>query len=89
MDEISQLPYDPDEWGMIHADLHVGNFLVNDQEIIPIDFSFCGYGHYLYDLSVCLTGGLKPRSAPGIFARLPQPARYPGGLIPRTSRHMP
>jgi Ser/Thr protein kinase RdoA (MazF antagonist) len=58
--EIDLLPYGPDDWGMIHADLHVGNFLINGQEIIPIDFSFCGYGHYLYDISVCLTGGLKP-----------------------------
>jgi Ser/Thr protein kinase RdoA (MazF antagonist) len=59
MDEISQLTFDSNEWGMIHADLHVGNFLVNEKKIIPIDFSFCGYGHYLFDLSVCLTGGLK------------------------------
>jgi Ser/Thr protein kinase RdoA (MazF antagonist) len=58
-DETSQLSFDPDQWGMIHADLHVGNFLVNGQEIIPIDFSFCGLGHYLFDLSVCLGGGLK------------------------------
>lgn len=57
--EIGQLSFDSDQWGMIHADLHVGNFLVNHEEIIPIDFSFCGLGHYLFDLSVCLTGGLK------------------------------
>jgi Ser/Thr protein kinase RdoA (MazF antagonist) len=57
--EISQLSLDPAEWGMIHADLHVGNFLVNGPEVIPIDFSFCGFGHYLFDLSVCLAGGLK------------------------------
>ncbi|MBE0698840.1 MAG: phosphotransferase [Anaerolineaceae bacterium] len=59
MDEISQLTFDSDQWGMIHADLHVGNFLVNEGEIVPIDFSFCGYGHFFFDLSVCLTGGLK------------------------------
>jgi Ser/Thr protein kinase RdoA (MazF antagonist) len=57
--EISQISLDPQEWSMIHADLHVGNFLVNGEKIIPIDFSFCGFGHYLFDVSVCLAGGLK------------------------------
>jgi len=67
MDELSRLPDTPDQWGMIHADLHVGNFLVNGQEIAPIDFSFCGYGHYLYDLSVCLSGGLSPATRPAFL----------------------
>lgn len=65
--EIQVLDTSPDQWGMIHADLHVGNFLVNryvankieECDIIPIDFSFCGFGHYLFDLSVCLAGGLN------------------------------
>lgn len=63
--EIEALPESPEHWGMIHADLHVGNFLVSrpDEgtgfEIIPIDFSFCGMGHYLFDISVCLAGGLN------------------------------
>ncbi len=56
---IESLPVDPPHWGMIHADLHVGNFLVRAGEIIPIDFSFCGYGHYLFDLSIPLAGGLN------------------------------
>lgn len=60
MDEISRLSSEPGAWGMIHADLHVGNFLVSGQEVVPIDFSFCGFGHYLFDLSVCLGGGLNP-----------------------------
>ena len=57
---IAQMPEDPQNWGMIHADLHVGNFLVHGGEVVPIDFSFCGFGHYLFDVSVCLAGGLKP-----------------------------
>ncbi len=66
--EIEALPHSPEHWGMVHADLHVGNFLVNshasDALIIPIDFSFCGFGHYLFDVSVCLAGGLKSSLAP-------------------------
>jgi Ser/Thr protein kinase RdoA (MazF antagonist) len=40
----------PDVWGLIHADLHDGNYLFNNEEIRPIDFSRCGFGHYLYDI---------------------------------------
>lgn len=64
---ISQLPVEPEHWGMIHADLHVGNFLVDGERIIPIDFSFCGFGHYLFDISVCLAGGLKPNLRPAFL----------------------
>jgi Ser/Thr protein kinase RdoA (MazF antagonist) len=70
--EIEALPAGPQHWGMVHADLHVGNFLVScaagDALIIPIDFSFCGFGHYLFDVSVCLAGGLKPSLAPAFMA---------------------
>lgn len=62
--EIESLPVDPLHWGLIHADLHVGNFLVHDGEISPIDFSFCGYGHYLFDLSIPLVGGLNAALRP-------------------------
>lgn len=66
--EIEPLPTTPPHCGMIHADLHVGNFLVRGSghggEIIPIDFSFCGFGHYLYDLSIPLAGGLNAAIRP-------------------------
>lgn len=48
-----------DRWGIIHADLHTGNLIVSSSAIVPIDFSFCGYGYYLFDLSICLSS-LKP-----------------------------
>ncbi len=59
LEQISRVPDDPQHWGMVHADLHMGNILVNAGQVIPIDFSFCGMGHYIYDLSVCLAGGLR------------------------------
>jgi Ser/Thr protein kinase RdoA (MazF antagonist) len=69
--ELETLPEGPEHWGMVHADLHVGNFLVNgaygNALIIPIDFSFCGFGHYLFDVSVCLAGGLKPSLVPAFM----------------------
>ena len=64
---VSELPDDPEHWGMIHADLHMGNFLVCGEQIIPIDFSFSGFGYYLYDLSVCLSGGLNAALRPAFL----------------------
>lgn len=66
--EIDALPDNPAHWGMIHADLHMGNFLINpQQQIIPIDFSFCGFGHYALDVSICLSGGLKADLRPAFL----------------------
>lgn len=64
---IEALPDDPQNWGMVHADLHVGNFLVHQGQPAPIDFSFCGFGHYLFDLSVCLAGGLNAALRPAFI----------------------
>ena len=38
-------------WGLIHADLHEGNYLFHNEKIRPIDFSHCGFGYYLYDMA--------------------------------------
>lgn len=36
--------------GMIHYDLHLGNFLFENGHARIIDFDECGYGYYLFDL---------------------------------------
>lgn len=41
-----------DKCGMIHADLHFGNILWQQQNLTAIDFDDCGWGSYLYDLAV-------------------------------------
>jgi Ser/Thr protein kinase RdoA (MazF antagonist) len=41
-------------WGLIHADLHEGNYLLNNEEFCPIDFARCGFGYYLYDIASTL-----------------------------------
>jgi Ser/Thr protein kinase RdoA (MazF antagonist) len=43
-----------DNFGIIHADLHFGNFLVQDDQVSVIDFDQLGWGHYLYDLAVLM-----------------------------------
>lgn len=43
-----------DTWGVIHADLHQGNYVFCGKEVRPIDFSRCGFGFYLYDIGQSL-----------------------------------
>jgi Ser/Thr protein kinase RdoA (MazF antagonist) len=47
---------------LIHADLHHGNVLVHGEELCPIDFSFCGMGDAMFDVSfmISLPRELRP-----------------------------
>ena len=41
-----------DEFRMIHGDLSASNILQTPEGLVPIDFSFFGMGHPMYDLAV-------------------------------------
>lgn len=41
-----------DAFGMIHRDLHRGNLLHHEGTLYAIDFDHCGWGYYLYDLTM-------------------------------------
>lgn len=43
-------------YGLIHADLHLGNFIFNGDEPLPIDFGRCGFGFHLYDIASTIVG---------------------------------
>jgi Ser/Thr protein kinase RdoA (MazF antagonist) len=43
-----------DVFGLIHADLHQENYFFQHGEPRLIDFDDCGWGHYLFDLTVTL-----------------------------------
>ena len=45
-------------YGIIHADPHKGNMLYHEGKIRLIDFSFCAFGNYMFDLGICL-GDMK------------------------------
>jgi len=40
--------------GLLHGDLHRGNFLFDDGDIRLIDFSFACIGSYMFDLGICM-----------------------------------
>jgi Ser/Thr protein kinase RdoA (MazF antagonist) len=52
---MRSLPEDRQTHGILHADAHKGNMLCDDGQIRLIDFSFCAFGHYLFDLGICLS----------------------------------
>ena len=45
----------PETFGLIHADLHQGNYAFNDGQVGAIDFDDCGWGHFIYDFAVTLS----------------------------------
>ena len=53
--EILALNKSPNTYGIIHGDLHPRNFLVSNHQICPIDFDECGWGYYMYDITVALS----------------------------------
>jgi Ser/Thr protein kinase RdoA (MazF antagonist) len=52
--DLRSLPIEPDSYGMIHQDVHGGNFFVQDGQITLFDFDDCIYGWFAYDLAMAL-----------------------------------
>lgn len=53
--ETTRLESQRQTWGLLHGDLHRGNFLLHEGQIRLIDFSMCAFGHFAYDLGTCLS----------------------------------
>lgn len=52
--QLAQLVRDESSFGLIHADFHSGNYLLDGAEVHIIDFDRCGFGFYLFDLALAL-----------------------------------
>lgn len=52
--ELSALPTDSSAYGLIHADLHLGNVMTDGQSLTAIDFDDAGFGWFVYELAVAL-----------------------------------
>jgi Ser/Thr protein kinase RdoA (MazF antagonist) len=50
---LRSLDEDRHTHGIMHADTHKGNMLYHDGEIQLIDFSFCAFGNFMFDLGIC------------------------------------
>jgi len=49
---LQQLPRTPDDYGVIHADLHLHNFCFADGKITAFDFDNCEYAWFVKDIAV-------------------------------------
>lgn len=56
LSELAAMYQNVQNYGLIHADLHTGNIVFNDDNPYPIDFGRCGYGYFLYDMAGTLVG---------------------------------
>lgn len=52
---IESLSKSPDQFGMIHSDLHFSNIIYNGEKFAIIDFGDCAMGYYLMDIAVTET----------------------------------
>jgi Ser/Thr protein kinase RdoA (MazF antagonist) len=66
-------------FGLMHADMHKGNMLLHQDQIRLIDFSFCAFGNFMFDLAVCMSDmkkELHPAFLAGYQSLRPLPAGY-------------
>lgn len=59
IDWLSQLEKGDENYGLIHGDLHRGNFFVVDKRIVSFDYDDSCYHWFLYDLASSLSTVLK------------------------------
>jgi Ser/Thr protein kinase RdoA (MazF antagonist) len=52
--ELSMLSKGPDEYGLIHNDLHSWNFFVNDGQLTIFDFDVCTHHWFMTDIAITL-----------------------------------
>jgi Ser/Thr protein kinase RdoA (MazF antagonist) len=54
LERLRQLPRTPDDYGLIHADLHPHNFCFAEGRITVFDFDNCEYAWFVKDIAVIL-----------------------------------
>lgn len=52
--QVENIPLNDNTYGIIHADLHPGNFHCRNGELTLFDFDHCAYGWRAYDLVIAL-----------------------------------
>jgi Ser/Thr protein kinase RdoA (MazF antagonist) len=57
---LAQLGTDSAVYGMVHADLHLGNVLDHHGQARPLDFDDAAWGHYALDLAITVDSVPEP-----------------------------
>jgi Ser/Thr protein kinase RdoA (MazF antagonist) len=67
---LATLDGGPNGFGLIHGDLHQGNYLFHHGAVRAIDFDDCGYSYFLYDLGTTLAEIYRRADYPALRAAL-------------------
>jgi len=54
MEHLNQIPKHTDNFGLIHTDIHMGNFFVKNKELCVFDFDDCAYMWFVSDIAIAL-----------------------------------
>ena len=54
VDQINRLPKHAHNYGLIHTDIHMGNFFVQNHELTVFDFDDSAYMHFVSDIAIAL-----------------------------------
>lgn len=54
IDRLNQLPKEKDSYGLIHTDIHMGNFFVDGTEFHVFDFDDAAYNWFISDIAIVL-----------------------------------
>jgi Ser/Thr protein kinase RdoA (MazF antagonist) len=80
IEQLRGISKERQSFGLMHADMHKGNLLIHQGQIRLIDFSFCAFGHFMFDLAICMSDmkkELHPSFLAGYQSLRPLPAGYP------------
>jgi len=51
---LKELPKDTDSYGLIHTDIHFGNFFVDNNKLTIFDFDDCSYKWFISDIAIAI-----------------------------------
>ena len=78
IEQLRGLSKDRQAFGLMHADMHKGNMLLQQGQIRLIDFSFCAFGNFMFDLAICLSD-MKKELHPAFLAGYQSLRSLPNG----------
>ncbi len=54
INQLNRLPIHKNNYGLIHTDIHMGNFFIKDNKLCVFDFDDCSYMWFISDIAIAL-----------------------------------
>ena len=62
INQLKKLDKDRDSYGLIHTDIHHGNFFYDGKKITIFDFDDCAYKHFISDIAIAVFYSMMSRN---------------------------